>query len=381
MNRRWTEEAMKLITHKTCAAAVCAVLAIGGFGLTAAKADDGDGITKDHRIGYVVAALHWSVYQTPDGKAECPNGLSPWGPRETFQALYPKLGPVVTTEEAREALKYFPWDQPPKFPYVEAQGNTAIGLNLDGKVGPHDYVSPEGEKGIDNAFYKVIGCNAQFRAPTGQLQLFANKQIPEFGFDRAMIEITGVHSLTNDDKVDVTTYRGRDALVLDASGDNVAPGGSQRIDMRYGKSLIRTMHGKIENGVLTTEPIAEAELPWAIFNPVPAVLKVRDARLRMKLTPTSADGLLAGYYDVDSLYRWLISWSTHHLSYGQLDPSEFYWELRKNADAYPDKDGHMTAISAAITINMAQVYVVHPDGPAANQVASRGGAAEIAARQ
>jgi hypothetical protein len=84
-------------------------------------------------------------------------------------------------------------------------------------------------------------------------------------------------------------------------------------------------------------------------------------RLRLKLTPNSATGLIAGYTDVDSYYHWLTSWSTHHLAYGRLDPSEFYWALRKNADAYPDQGGHMTAISSAITVDMAQVFVEHPD--------------------
>ena len=81
----------------------------------------------------------------------------------------------------------------------------------------------------------------------------------------------------------------------------------------------------------------------------------------MKLTPQSADGLIAGYADNEQLYKWLISWSTHHLSYGQLEAPEFYWQIRKQADAYPDKDGKMTAISSAITLNMAQVFIQHDD--------------------
>jgi hypothetical protein len=102
----------------------------------------------------------------------------------------------------------------------------------------------------------------------------------------------------------------------------------------------------------------------------------------MKLSPTNADGLLAGYTDVESWYNWVTQFSTHHLSYGQLDAPEFYWELRKNADAYPDpKDGHMTAISSALTVNMAQVFIQH-DEPG-SKVAQRHtpvAAAEPAAR-
>ena len=133
--------------------------------------------------------------------------------------------------------------------------------------------------------------------------------------------------------------------------------------MKYGRKLIQTMHGRIAEGVLTTDPI-DGQWAWANFWEAPSVLHMRDMRLSLKLTGSGANGLIAGYMDVDSYYHWVTGWSTHHLSYGRLDPSEFYWALKNNADAYPDKDGRMTAISSAITINMAQVFIQHPDGGA-----------------
>jgi len=148
--------------------------------------------------------------------------------------------------------------------------------------------------------------------------------------------------------------------LLDATGEKVAAGGTQRVDMKYGRKLIQHMHGKIVNGVLTTDAI-EGRWPWAIYWETPAVLQMHAMRLSLKLTGGTADGVIAGYTDVESYYHWLTSWSTHHLSYGRLDPAEFYWALKNNADAYPDKDGKNTAISSAITINMTQVFIQHPD--------------------
>jgi hypothetical protein len=350
-------------SNSVCGVAVCAVLAVTGLGATRpVEADETDAShLRDGRIGYVTTDLHWSVYQTADVNADCPKGLNGNGPRETFKALYPQGGSVENTQLARESLKLFPQDKRAQFPYILATGPTSIGLNLDGKVGPNDFVSPTGEPGINNNLFRVIGCNAQYRAPEGQLQLFANKLIRGFNFDRIMIELTHVDNLANADNVEVTLYRGRDPLLLDATGEKVAPGGSQRVDLHYGKQLIQHMHGKIVNGVLTTDPI-DGQWPWAIYFDVPTVLHIRDMRLSLKLTPNSADGLIAGYTDVDSYYHWLTSWSTHHLAYGRLDPSEFYWALRQNADAYPDEKGTMTAISSAITVNMAQVFIEHPDG-------------------
>ena len=37
------------------------------------------------------------------------------------------------------------------------------GFNLDGKVKPADFVSPDGEKGIDNNLYRAWGCDAPWR--------------------------------------------------------------------------------------------------------------------------------------------------------------------------------------------------------------------------
>ncbi len=350
------------------AGALCALALSYG----SAQAIEGESPIKDRRIGYVTTQLHWTVYQTADGKAECPRGTSPNGPREIFKTLYPNLGPVEKTQLAREALKMYPKDAPPAFEYYEPMGTTALGLNLDGKVGPKDFTTPMGEKGIDNAFYRVIGCNSQFRGPEGQLQLFGNKQIPGFGFVRTLMEITEVDSLANDPDVTVTIYRGRDPMLLDATGEKVAPGGTQRIDMKYGQKIIQHFKGKIVDGVLTTEG-KDGKWPWQIFPTVPMLLSFHDMQFSMKLTPQSADGLIAGYADNEQLYKWLISWSTHHLSYGQLEAPEFYWQIRKQADGYPDKDGVMTAISSAITLNMAQVFIEHP-----NQNVAEGAPAEPA---
>lgn len=368
---------------KGAAGALCAVMAFG----TAAQAAEGESIIRDRRIGYVTTQLHWTMYQTPDGKAECPNGLSPNGPREIFKTLFPDLGPVADTQLARESLKMYPEDLGgAKFDYYEVTGTIANGLNLDGKVGPNDFTSPTGEKGIDNAFYRVTGCNSQFRGPEGQLQLFANKQIPGFGYNRILLEISELDDLANDPDVTVTIYRGRDPLLLDATGEKVAPGGTQRIDMRYGQKIVQTFKGRIEDGVLMTEA-KDGRWPWQIFPGVPYAMQVRDMRFSMQLTPAAADGLIAGYYDVESLYKWLVSWSTHHLAYGQLEAPEFYWQIRKHADAYPDADGRMTAISSAITLNMAQVFIEHPDkavaeiAPAVPATGTRTGSVTQAARR
>src|SRR4051812_6664620 len=162
---------MSIISKSVCAASLFAALA----GVSAAANADETSPIRDGRIGYVQSAIHWSVYQTADGKAECPQGLNPMGPREIFKKLWPNGGKMEDTILVREGLNAFPADHAAQFPYLLTQGNIGLGLNLDGKVGPKDYTSPDGQKGIDNAFYLVTGCNTGFRGPDGQVQLFADK--------------------------------------------------------------------------------------------------------------------------------------------------------------------------------------------------------------
>ncbi len=315
----------------------------------------------DGKIAYLTTDFHWSVYQTPDGKAECPNGLNDYGPREVFAELFPNGGTEVETHLAREALKYFPEDTQDRFPYVEAVGPIAIGLNLDGKVGPRDFTSPSGEPGIDNELYRAIGCSRQYRGPEGQLQLFANRGIRTDLNNRSMIELSDVDSLENDDQVQVTIYRGLDRHLTDASGQNIMPGGTQRVDWRFGKKYIQHLKGKIVDGVLHTEPVDQLVVPWGIFPGTFGEFKFRGAQLRLNVTEDKAVGLIGGYADIETYHRTLNNWSTHHLAYGQLDPSGFNRKMRQLADGYPDENGNMTAISSSLKIDMVQVYLDYSD--------------------
>ncbi len=320
-------------------------------------------------IAYLVTDFFWTTYESPDGKEECPQGFNPWGPREQFKALFPDDGTKRTeleTHLAREIAGWFPDTKPDTFPFYEVAGTKSYGMNLDGKIGPNDFTSPDGEKGIDNELYRVIGCVLNLRPPEGPTAYFANRAVMEERWNRVMFELTKVDSLTNDDDIDVTIYRGRDHILMDNTGNNFVPGGSQRLDTKWGKKFTQHMHGRIINGTLITDPIAKAVIPWSSFT-LPTVQKFKDMRLKLKLDPQRATGLIAGYVDVENWYMQTVkSESTHHQSYGQSSPPSIYKVLRRRADAYPDENGVNTAISAALETKMVQVYIIHePGGPVA----------------
>jgi hypothetical protein len=337
---------------------------------TAAKvaATEGDSPLKNRTIAYVLTERYWAVYEGKDVKADCPDGMND-GPREQFKKLFPEDGKqrtVMETQLAREGYQWHPTTSPEAFPFHEERSKVSYGLNLDGKAGPNDFVSPEGEQGIDNQLYRVIGCIANYRS-SGTIYHFENEFMRRYDNDRMVIEITGVDSLENDDDVTVTTYRGLDGLLTDATGNNTIPGGTQRIDMRWGKDYIQKLKGKIVNGVLITEPIDRIEIPWGVTFETSGYQVFRGMRLKLKLTSHDADGVMAGYVDVDAFtYHLNTSWSTHHHSYGQLSSPSEYRAMRRLADGYPDpKTGQNTAISSAVIMKFSQVFTQHPDSAGA----------------
>jgi len=242
---------MKRILKKSCLAGFAAA---GAFVASNVSAVETVPQIQHGTIGFVVTEAHWGAHQSPDGKEECPDGINKMGPREQFKADYPNGGTLEATALKREGESWFPQDYKEKFPFSEAKGKTAVGLNLDGKVGPNDFTSPDGDKGVDNQLFRVFGCEAHFRGPDGVIWFFDNKFMKDFNFSRMLLEVNGVDNLTNDPEVTVKLYRGLDRLMTDASGNNIMPGGTQHVDDRFGKKFQATLKGKIVNGVLTTEP-------------------------------------------------------------------------------------------------------------------------------
>ena len=311
-------------------------------------------------IAYALTSLRWATYLKPDTPVDCPDGVNE-GPREQFTALFPNDGhtrDLADTQLKREIQNWLPTTAPDYFPFREPRGPYAIGLNLDGKIGPNDFTSPEGEPGIDNQLYRALGCVNSYRDSHGANDELNSLEIIKENYNRLLIELNGVTSLKNSEHVVVMVYRGLDRLHMDAGGKEVVPGGTQRIDIRWGAKFIQRLQGKIVNGVLITDP-ADLAFPWSVFG-LPADEYMRGARLHLVISPTTAQGLIGGYADIETWYLQLMkSQSTHCQSYGQLASMSVYKALRRLADGYPDpKTGANTAISSALRATFTQVYIL-----------------------
>lgn len=341
----------------------------------------------DGRIGLVLSYLNHAIYQTEDGKEECPDGFH-YTQNDNFEAQFP-------TEAAREAVlkKYVYYTnrgpngenvffhptviQDP-LPLRDVQGSTGLGLNLDGRVDEDDFTSPDGETGIDNQLYRVIGCIPGWRNG-GTIDGSLKTEVRASHKMRMLIEIAGVDDVHNDDHVEVTIARALDGIEV-GPDNKLIPFRSQRIDDKSGQRYIHRMRGKLVNGVLHTEPSDMIVLHYGPFNILQEFI-LKDGRLRLKLTDNGAEGYLGGYYDVE---RWWLNftkiWGAHFNAdvTGWSAPAT-YAGLLQFADSYPDEKGTPTAISGAHKLEFVRTFVIHNDAGddqsgAAKPMLTQGGA-------
>jgi hypothetical protein len=354
-----------------------ALLAAGW--LSAAHAEPAVSVAPAHgtgTIGLVIGDFHFALFQTPDGKQECPQGMqfkqmdeynAEYATPEARAARERQFGYYTNRGPNGENIFYFPEAVKDPLPFRAAGGPTAIGMNLDGDLDgkgtaisfPHGkFTSPDGERGVDNQLYRVLGCSEGWRKGggiEGVITLFLKTELSA----RVLLEITGVENEQNSPNVTVTIYRGADKVAVD-SHNALIPWLSQRIDYTMGRRYIQRLRGRIEDGVLITEP---ADIRWPYFEkPQFAGDRIlKKMRLRLKLSPDGAQGLMGGYADLDSWYLMHVkAWGAYKVAdIEDWSGPGTYEALHKYADYRDPVTGQATAISSAYELSFARTFIIH----------------------
>jgi hypothetical protein len=245
-------------------------------------------------------------------------------------------------------------------------GVIAEGLNLDGndKTG---FVSPTGEKGIDNNFYKALGCWKTYRGPprlsSGALTF--NDSMRNGAWTTLIVVSGEGKDPMNDKHVKVGFYVSGDKLVKDGNG-NIAPDYTFRIkpSVKYeGVLSARTVNGEV---------VSTAPSDIMLRDPgYTQDLELLRARVKLQMKPDgSLSGLVGGYRPWEAVYRsWVNARGTviEVLTWVQLPA--VYYTLQRNADFSPSgKKGPKTHISFALRLEAVPAFVMTPD--AKEQVAS-----------
>ena len=347
---------------------IAAVALLAGLGVApAAQAET---------VGLVVSWFHVAA-NSKDG--DCPKGLNPNGEAMSRRILgemgkskaeiekimvdFPfNYGTFATMRGRIDGKPVNVYQHPTSVPdpmmYYQ-EGKEGYGFNLDGKVGPNDYVEADtGETGIDNNMWRALGCFSSLRgSPTTRPTWPAiqwdmtRDQMPAL-----VIEINNVDDRKNDDDVEVGIYRAQEPIVRNVSGD-------PQVDMTFrvdpDKRLHNTVKGRIKDGMLVTDSFDFFMIVDPFLQPE---LDIHKARLRLKLADDgTAKGVLGGYTRWDEIYLSYAAGGSTNEGMLALDMPGIYNNLRKLADDDADpKTGMKRRISSAFTVEAIPAFVRHP---------------------
>ncbi|HEY9216752.1 MAG TPA: hypothetical protein VIO94_01795, partial [Phenylobacterium sp.] len=244
-------------------------------------------------------------------------------------------------------------------------GKIAEGVDLDGdqKTG---FISPTGERGIDNEFYRTLGCWKTYRGPprksSGALQF--NDGMREGSWTVLIVVAGAGDDPMNDDDVSVGFYMGADKLVKDGNGD-VARDYTFRIEPH--RKFEGVLKGRVKAGRILTQATPEM---WIRDPGYSRELQLLQAKADLTMQPDgSLKGYLGGYRPWETVYRgWVAARGPviEALTWVQLPG--VYYALKRNADYSPTgPGGEKTHISSALRIEAVPAFVMAPDG--AQQIA------------
>ena len=339
--------------------------------------------------GTIGLAFSYFWYDNYETERDCPEGLSyalrdiaimdlPQARQDYLlqpenRSTYYKMGYALAGKRAAEQGGIstcnipYAYDDPP---LRIVQSGMAHGRDLDGKVsdegdvascGNADAVSPDGRAGIDNNLWKVMGCIDSYRR-TAEFAggAFEDYHIGAYrdGEITTLMEITGVDDLQNDDRVEVGVYSSHEPTPYDGENEGL---GYASLTVTDNTLWHNHTTGRIENGVLITEPF-ELRLKFG-WTGRPAEYLIKQAQFHLTLDEDGgAAGDMVGYADLKHTY-----WQNFHDERGALQVANGYtcpsaWRaLETYADGIKDPEtGKCTGISTAMKVEAVPAFVIHP---------------------
>ena len=211
------------------------------------------------------------------------------------------------------------------------EGPMGYGFNLDGKDKKGDFIDPEtGEHGVDNQLYRVVGCINELKSHTlnDHAPLAVNywnvvvEQMPAW-----LVEIEGVTDPQNSDNVTVGIYRALEPPTKDSAG-GLLTGLTFHADPN--PRWQNKVHGKIVNGVLTTDIFDMNMLGDPFWM---QEFHFKQARMRMRIAPDGTlKGILGGYHAWFPYYFLYATGGWGVEATNNIDLPGLYYALRREAD-------------------------------------------------
>ena len=330
--------------------------------------------------GFVVSKALPAFYYG-DEKIDCPDGRSPTvresflltqTPEERARLLKPENSielerkykfDYVYGADGRDICSSAPaFDTPDRPMQKPVQSKIAPGMDLDGANGDtpapgtcahKSFTGLAGEAGVDNQYFRAIACNTFWRG-AGTDASKTNSVLPDgiresqFLNVAVVMIVRGVDNWQNDPKVEVVMAASPDEPPRDVQ-QRIVGGGSLAVTDNARWRV--TMNGRIENGVLVTEP-TDMIMPRFYAGAAKGEFLMKRARLRLTLQPNGElKGEVGGYRPIDNIIGIFMVGGPGVASTSGLDCASVRKTLRVLADGDPDpKTGACTTVSQAMDL-------------------------------
>jgi hypothetical protein len=415
------------LEYKTTLASTCVALCVlGGASFAAANPP---AFVQDGKAAFVVAHIEYALAQDAKETGACPDGMtlgirregtpaygagSGASPRPTSASTgstssAPSAGAASEEEGARRFMASLtgpngenPCKNPevagpdPNYRVAKIPDTKAFGIDLDGqhsrasgKPAPgtcahNDLIGMNGERGIDNQFFRVVGCSNSFQS-TGQSNTYSIEMLT--GSWGILMTLAGVDDIKNDDRVDVGFFANADPIELSPTREPLA---NATYAIQQDPRFQSKTTGRIKNGVLTTDPV-DVRFHWVV-NSIRLERPLRDARAQMTVSEEGVlEGYLAGYTPVEAMYNLQFGYRDGKDAKDQPAPPRLiavssmgaaavlghtcngaYYALHENADGHPDpKTGKCSSISTQYRLKAIPAFVVDATTKSINEDLAR----------
>lgn len=382
--------------------AVFVGVALSALGSTVPANADQPAFVQNGSAGFVVSHIEYALSKDAKDTGACPNGMTqgntsldarPGEQRPAGESPEQTQRRVITALMQKNTCGNPTAAGPdPNFRTVTGPKVPVYGIDLDGKdsslkgkpapghCSHDDFVGMNGERGIDNQFFRAVGCSNSFQS-TGLSNGWNIEMLT--GSWGILISLSGVDDIRNDDSVEVGIYANADPIEL-SPGREPLPNATYAIDQN--PRFQAKTHGRIVNGVLTTDPVDVRF--HKVTNSVYLERPLNEARLQLTIGEDgSVEGYLAGYTSVEDMYDLQYGFRNGKNAKGEpADPKLIaissngsaavlghscngaYFALHELADGGRDPNtGKCTSISTQYRIKAIPAFVVNVETKSLNE--------------
>jgi hypothetical protein len=332
--------------------------------------------------GFVLTKMTAAFYRG-DEKVDCPEGRTP-SLREAYLATQTpqERARLLKPENSVELERRYKTDyvfgpggrdvctspaafDTPDHPLLKTgQSKVAPGLDLDGAADAahpapgtcahQSFQGLDGEAGVDNQFFRAVACTTFWRGAESGGQGDGLGESPLVNGAAVMV-VRGVTSWEDSPHVQVVIATSPDKPPTDVRQKIVAGGSMAMTDNPHWRTV---MEGRIENGVLITEP-ADVRLSDNWVGASGGEFIMRHARLRVKLQPDGElSGVMGGYRPLDNVIGTLEVGGPGVASTAGVDCAAVRKTFKALADGDPDpKTGACTTLSMALDFAAKPAFV------------------------